>query len=332
MIRVGVALLSLSALIITGCSWLPNEEREPVPALVPPVRSERPIYPVRRGDIVETITLRARLSPEKVQEVYSPYGGRVKAILVRTGERVQPGHVLAELHAEETELQLAHAKIRCEKAEHLAREAHARWVNTPGSDWESEYRLRQLDLEGARLDLQHWEERMRATRLAAPFGGQTMAVHVKVGELISGYQPVLTLADPSSLRIEADIDEGSLLRVAAGQTAVIDFPDLGPGLTGTVVEVPELGRSAGTQPQRVVIQSDSPIEGRMGMVGRVTLPLQSRQGVLLVPRSTVRQYGGRSYVLTDNPRREVDVVTGLQTELEIEILSGLKEGDVVVGR
>lgn len=330
--RMGLALLVLSALVITGCSWLPTEEREPIPALVPPVREDRPVHTVRRGDIVETITLRARLAPEKVQEVYSPYGGRVKTIHVRTGERVQPGQALVELHEEESELQLAHAMIRYEKAELLTQEAEARWVSSPDSSSERDYRLRQLDLEAARLDLQHWEERLGATRMVAPFEGQIVAVHVKVGELIGGYQPVLTIVDPGSLRIEADIDDETLPRIAAGMQALIDFPDLGPNLIGAVVEVPERGSGVGTPPPPLVIEPDSPLDGRMGMVGRVTLPLQSRREVLLVPRSAVRQYGGRSYVLTDNPRREVDIVIGLQTELEVEIVSGLNEGDTVIGR
>ncbi|MFO7172783.1 MAG: HlyD family efflux transporter periplasmic adaptor subunit [Bacillota bacterium] len=111
------ALALLPALALAGCAFLPAEVEEPPPTLPPPpVRTERAVYTVRRGDIAEVVRLPARLAPARVRELYFEQSGRVRAVRVRAGDRVEAGQVLAELYTDEVEYGLAQARIRYEKA------------------------------------------------------------------------------------------------------------------------------------------------------------------------------------------------------------------------
>ncbi len=75
-------------------------------------------------------------------------------------------------------------------------------------------------LEAARVALDRCEIR-------APFGGTVGAVNVRVGELVAPGQPLVTLGDLTTLRVETtDLDEIDVARVAVGQDASVTFDAL----------------------------------------------------------------------------------------------------------
>jgi len=75
-------------------------------------------------------------------------------------------------------------------------------------------------LETARVALERCE-------ICAPFAGVVGAVHVRVGELIVPGQPLVTLGDLTTLRVETtDLDEIDVARVAVGQQATVTFDAL----------------------------------------------------------------------------------------------------------
>jgi len=326
----------LLAVMMAGCGLLPREEEEPPPILITPVRSERQTYTVRRGDMTEAVVLRGRLAPERQAGLYFTGAGRLRALHVRGGESVTAGQVIAELHNEESAYQAAQAEIRYQKAMIALEDARykAQFTNSP--EVHSAVTLRELELESARLELRRWEEILAGSRLVAPFDGQVIAVAAKPGDQVTAFEPVVTIADPTRLIVEADIDDAGLARVAVGQSALLDFPELGPNGLGKVMELPDPGAralDATGQAKRIRLTIEgSPTNVSMGSAGRVHVILQEKRGVLLLANSAIRQYGGRTYVVLAEPRREVDVLLGIAGEVETEILHGLQEGDQVLGR
>jgi len=65
----------------------------------------------------------------------------------------------------------------------------------------------------------------------------------------------------------------------------------------------------------------------------VIVQLASKEGVLWLPPDAIRSAGGRTFVIinSDSGPKRVDVEIGLQTRDMVEIISGLEEGQVVVG-
>jgi len=78
----------------------------------------------------------------------------------------------------------------------------------------------QAALEAARVALERCE-------VHAPFGGTAGAVNVRAGELVAPGQPLVTLGDLTTLRVETtDLDEIDVARVAVGQRASVTFDAL----------------------------------------------------------------------------------------------------------
>jgi multidrug efflux pump subunit AcrA (membrane-fusion protein) len=72
---------------------------------------------------------------------------------------------------------------------------------------------------------------------------------------------------------------------------------------------------------------------RSGMTTNVVFPIEQRNDILMVPFRAIETEGGQAYLtrVTDSGREaeRVAVTMGLITDTQIEILSGIEEGDVV---
>lgn len=328
--------LGTTLLLSTGCGLLPKEEEEAAPALVAPVKSEKAVYTVKRGDMTEMVSLRARFAPARAEDLYYKTNGRLKAVYVRAGDQVQAGQLLAELHTDDLDIQVAKTQIAYDKARLSLDDTRYKAQFKSDQSMQSELKRAELELESARLELERVQRQLAESRLVAPFAGQIMSVSAKPGESISGYTPFMSLADASELIIEADVDDASLAKLAVGQKARLEFSDLPGAPNGEVIELPDPNAKAtatGNQPKRIKVRTAGPIDkAKMGMVGKVHVILQEKKGVLYLPKAAIRQFASRTYVLMQEPRREVDIVLGIEGETETEIVRGLKEGDQVLGR
>lgn len=331
------ALLAALMLTTAGCGLLPKEEEEPAPVLAaPPVKTEKATYTVKRGSIEEKVSLRAIWTPVYAEDLFYKNGGRVKAVYVKSGDKVEPGQLLAELFADDAEFQLAKAEIQLEKVKLALADAQYKnqFNSSPAVD--SEIRRLELDLKSAQMDVERYQRLLSETRLVAPFAGIISAVNMKVGENIAPYAVIARIEDPSELWIEADVSDSELVKLAVGQPVRLEFADARDVTEGTLVELPDpLARAtqAGPVSKKIKVRPNKPSEqAKMSMVGKVHVILQKKDDVLLLDKAAIRSFGGRNYVQKKEPRRDVDVTIGIEGETMSEIVKGLEEGDVVIGR
>lgn len=333
------ALLAALALTTAGCGLLPKEEEEPAPVLAaPPVKTEKATYTVKKGAIEEKVSLRAIWAPVDAQDLFYKNGGRVKAVYVKSGDKVEPGQLLAELFADDAEFQLAKAEVQLEKVKLALADAKYKdqFSSSPAVD--SELKRLELDLKSAQMDVERYQRTISESRLVAPFAGIISAVSMKVGENVAAYAVIARIEDPSDLWIEADVSDSDLVKLAVGQKVRLEFVDARDVTEGTLVELPDpLARATAAGPaaaaKKIKVRPTEPSQqAKMSMVGKVHVILQKKENVLLLDKNGIRNFGGRSFVLTKEPRREIDVKIGIEGETESEILSGVKEGDVVIGR
>jgi HlyD family secretion protein len=181
--------------------------------------------------------------------------------------------------------------------------------------------------------------RLDEATLRAPFAGTVAAVTVAPGEAVSQQAPVV-LVDTDRFLIDVTVDEVDIARVAVGQSAEVLFDALGaPTVAATVLRVEPLpsGTSAVTA-YRVTLEVDPAGRGvRPGMTASAVIAADSRSAVLLIPAAALRTVDGRTQVdvvtasgdagLTREAR---DVTVGLRSEGQVEILSGLNEGEQVL--
>jgi Cu(I)/Ag(I) efflux system membrane fusion protein len=148
-----------------------------------------------------------------------------------------------------------------------------------------------------------------------------------------GY-PMLTIADLSSVWVEAEVYGHQLEWVKRGLIADIEVPALSGQLwEGHVNYIyPELDPKTRTLKVRLLVPNQNGLL-RPNMFARVRIYGGPKEDVLIIPREALIVTGERESVIIDRGEgkfQPVDVTTGMQSKGNVEILSGLNEGDSIV--
>ncbi len=187
----------------------------------------------------------------------------------------------------------------------------------------------QVALQQARLALEQ-------AQIVAPFAGVVTAVNITPGQAASGAATgAIQLADLNHLQLSVDMAETDVVNVKVGQPVQITLdalPDL--NLNGKVTQV----SPAGTITQGVVnypvsiALSGPPASVKTGMTATASVVTQQANNVIVVPNRAVHIQGRQKFVtvLFQGQPMQVPVTTGLISDTETQITSGLKPGDQVV--
>jgi RND family efflux transporter MFP subunit len=316
---------------------------------------------VDRGDVSVFVEETGLVEPERQIVVKSPISGIVERLLVREGARVTPGQLLARIVpdiAQANSLARLSADITTARiARDRARTEHERAVQllpTGGitreevDQKEAAFRQAENQLATASEQLRLVEqsgvtagEGTQRAAITAPTAGVIIMRGVEEGETVvggtstfGGGTELFTIADLSSLRVKAAVNEVDIAKVAQGDSVTLTV-DAFPG--DTVRGVVRLVPPAARQQDRVrVFDVEIAIRGefgvlRPGMTANVRIAGPARAGVVRLPVEAVFLSEGLPIVhkLVDGRAERTPVTLGLGDLSWVEVLSGVAPGDSV---
>jgi len=292
-------------------------------------------------------------------DVSSKATGRLKRISVEEGDTVLVGEIIAELDNEDfqAELDMARANLRQAQADSLASELNfnrQKRLLEKGMATEEGVENATAAYHSALANVDAMRARVRAAEVAyensiirAPFSGTILTKQADIGEMVaplaagtSSRGSVVTMADMTSLEVEADVSEANIQKVIVGRPCqiVLDaYPQV--NFAGYVKKiVPTADRTRATVMTRVAFSN---IDGRVlpEMSARVSfLPDTSRMEpespatVVVVASEALTQREGKTvvYKVQENYARQTAVSVGRELDKVKEILSGLAVGDRVI--
>ena len=199
-----------------------------------------------------------------------------------------------------------------------------------------ELQILENDVERSRIALQALLTQSEDNVIRAPFDGEITFTRGRAGSQARAFNEVIGIADASELIIEVRIAEQAQSKMSVGQPAEVAL-DAFPGekFNGSVSAIPRTIVTQTGQTVRIpdaLINVDFERDGvRMGMLARVNITLQVKDGVLKIPVTALRDLNERTFVETvvNEQRRSLPVVTGIRSDSEIEVLSGLEEGQMI---
>jgi membrane fusion protein (multidrug efflux system) len=194
-------------------------------------------------------------------------------------------------------------------------------------------RLAQAQIDQAQAELKELRVRLDNTRVLAPISGLVSKRHVDNGALVSPSVPVVSLVDLSTMVMLINVPEKDLVKIRNGLAARIVF-DAFPeeNFRGQVVRISPV-LDAATRTGLVEIEvPNSKFMLKAEMFARVVLDLGTRHNTLLVPREAVISHEQQRGVFKfqDGAARFQPVEAGVSQDGEVEVISGLKEGESVI--
>jgi membrane fusion protein (multidrug efflux system) len=256
---------------------------------------------------------------------------------------VQVDPLLAEVAVERA----AAAVARSQSQLALARDERARFENLATRDVASASRRDQAqnaervaaaNLRDAKASLQEARDARGKKTIRAPFAGVLQGFHVEVGEVLRAGDPLGELLDLGAARLELGVTDREIVDLVPGETVEVTL-EAYPGETfeGELLRV---GAAADQLTKKFPVEVEIPNpEGRIlpGMVARATLHLAAEPNVRRIPRDAALDQFGIRYVWLvvdgdngpETRRRRVEVRDISFQPGEIEVVSGLENGDVI---
>jgi HlyD family secretion protein len=192
----------------------------------------------------------------------------------------------------------------------------------------------ELSLSKAQLALDSARRALEDTKLVAPRGGTITLLELTIGEQVGAGTTVVELNDMTTFVVEVNLDETDVAKVSIGQEAAVTL-DAFPGeeLVGEVTDIaPVADIQSGVVLYPVTVQlSPADLPARVGMTANVEIVTASKSDALIVPLRAIQSENGKSYIWRQSAGgfEKIEVTLGVMTETEVEIASGLSEGDVV---
>ena len=193
------------------------------------------------------------------------------------------------------------------------------------------------DLESARLALKAARRRLSQTTLVAPFDGVIVEVAQKAGDLVNANTGIVKLIDPQALEVAAAVAERDLALVRTGQAAQLLF-DAQPDLIATGhVERMVPARLSGAQAlYPVYLTFDHLPDGLAAdMSVDISITIAGQSNVLRLPRTLVHaklDNTAQVNVWVEDHIEPRSITTGLRGDVYVEIVEGLREGDLVISQ
>jgi RND family efflux transporter MFP subunit len=177
-----------------------------------------------------------------------------------------------------------------------------------------------------------------ATTVTAPFDGLILEVEAGEGQTVSPGEALFLIADPTTMEVTSTVIEEDLPLLAIGQKAELFFDAIPDTIfQGRLTHIcPQRVRHQDRPLYEVSIQLDGlPLGLTSGMTADATVIIQERREVLRLPRAMVR--AGKSEITVasiwdGHAVTQHEIRLGLRGDLYIEILEGLREGDLVVSK
>ncbi len=328
------ALVLASMCALTGCKSKGAEGGGPGgPGGGPPGAMQIPVEATTlkarplTASIIATGTLRADESVTVKPEVE----GRITRIDFTEGERVTLGQVLFVLDPALADADVREAQAMAEVTRTALRRADSMGARSLISKAE----IDKLRADAAVMNARAASARARLakTQIRAPFAGHAGLRDVSVGEFVTSGQALVTVVRLDPIEVDFSLPETQLTQVAVGQSIEIGFDAFRERrFVGEVVAIDPVINLA-SRSARVRARIANP-EGalRPGLSARLALNVGEARNALLMPEQALLQEGDVRFVYTikDGKAKKVIVQTGRRVPGEIEIVSGLAEGDQVM--
>jgi len=190
-------------------------------------------------------------------------------------------------------------------------------------------------LDQAKGMLAEAEERLSYTVIRSPLTGVVYERHVEPGEITStgGGDPLLRLADLSTVYYEATVPERVALKVEPGQRVDVIVQGNGDRSVEGEVErlVPVANPNSRDFLMRVNLVAAAGVT-KPGMFARGAVIVEESAGVVVVPKDALVERGGKllAFVVAEGKAEQREVTAGISDVERVEIVSGITAGEQVV--
>lgn len=364
--RTLILVLAMGMVTIGCVSCGKKENVEKVPELVEPVGVDIDTATVKKMDFGSMNSYQGEIVPD-IKGLYFLNSGQVASVKVEIGDKVKKGQLLAtlkgadtavrdlqkelrdlleentELNAaaknkimqmkeEQKNLQKKYTKATSQKEKGaLSKQviAQKESIKTEELKLKHQKELQASMVANLREDLASAKSKTKLDKLYSNVNGEVLSKTIAPGDFISGGSAVINVADMEKTKIRTEYIGSATLNKASSYHAVIHGKKY--EVTVEEQEVSPFDVEMGNYPDNTYFDYKKDVNVAVGDSVSIDLYNNTKEDALVVPSNAVFRAKGDNYVyrIEGNAKKKVSVTLGMATDAYTQILTGVKEGDVV---
>jgi RND family efflux transporter MFP subunit len=282
------------------------------------------------------IQVQGSVKSDQLINILPEFSGIVKNIYVKSGDKVKKGDPLVKIDDGGLKEQLSQLEIKFELTKTTFERQKRLWEQKIGS--EIQFLETKSMFEAQKQAINQLKKQIQKTLIQAPFKGTIDNVIVKLGEVVyPGRSNLMMLLNMDNLYVESNVPEKYISSIKAGNKAILEFPLIGKSVS-TII------RQSGNyiHPINRTFKIEMDIESvdfgvKPNLNSKVRINDYSNSSALMVNQNFISiDSKNKEYVykiFTNNNKNYVSktiVETGKNDGVNIEILSGISPGDMIV--
>jgi|TARA_B110000263_G_scaffold249117_1_gene265758 membrane fusion protein (multidrug efflux system) len=285
-----------------------------------------------------TIEIQANIKTRQNLQLFPEFGGRLNQILVKEGQEVKKGTLLAVIDDAGLQDQLDQMKLQLQLVKTTFERTQRLWDQKIGSEMmylEAKTRFKSQQKQVAQM-----RNQLSKTRIYAPFSGVIDEIIARKGSALTpGMTPIMRIVNLDNMYVESDVPENYLANITKGSFAKVSIPVLNE-TQNTLV------RQTGNfiQPNNRTFRVEAPIKNPTGMIkpnlnARISIVDYSNPEALMIPFRVIRENAkGDSFVfILTGQEQDNEYITeqrfvtlGMSKNELVEITKGLNTEDLIV--
>lgn len=289
------------------------------------------VIKAEKQDVIINVSALGTLQADQAITVRPEITGIVTSIDFTDGERIEKGDLIITLDDRDLKARLMQAEARLTLTRANYQRAERLLKQGSGTARARDEALN--DFKSAEAEVAAAEAALQKATIEAPFSGIIGLRQVSLGQFLSVGDPIATLADVDNLRIDFQVSEVFLTDIHAGQEVNVTFDALsGETYKGVVSAIdPVVSVDGRALSVRAVLRN---VDGKLrpGLFGRVEIVTDTRRSIMLPEASIVSSPTGEKavFLVKDGNAKMNPVTIGKRLPGEVEILSGVEDGDTVI--
>lgn len=329
-----IIIISVVALLCLGVTFKLKSNKRTVDENVYRPDPERKVLVQAQSaelkKIDQTFEYTGTFAPFKEVMLVPQVHGEVENVYFDEGDYVHAGKPLVQIDDDVLQAQYIAAEANFINAKrNLERYESA---STSGGVSKLQIDNLKLALTSAEATVKQLRKQIELSRITAPFSGTMTLRSIEPGS-VAGGTAVGRITDLSQLKLEISVPEREVVFFSEGETAQIQtdvFP--GKSFTGKIEYVSDRGDNAHNYTVRIVVKNTNATFLKAGMYGTAVLKKGQEKQTLVIPRTALIGSAKNPQVFLIENGKAVfrSIETGLTNNESVQVLQGLKPGDVVV--
>lgn len=285
-----------------------------------------------KGEIASYLEFDSVLETESAVKVFPESIGLVVDLLAEVGDPVERNQVIAQLENEEQQVNLREALSRYKHLQSKFERTQGLYDRNLIN--QQEYDIEVFDLEQAEIAYERARLRLEDTIVRAPVAGVISERSTQVGERVTESSPLFSLLNTDDLFAMVNVP---------GQHAPSIRPGLNASIESEIIEglsypaqvklvSPAINSTSGTMGVKVSVNTDHSMPIYPGMFVSVKIILDTKEGVILVPKSAIVHEGERTFIfkVEESIAQKQPFEFGYSNEKYVESLGGIESGDSII--